>query len=311
MRVAIFGSSGFIGTHLIEFITQFPGEISKLILFKHDSDLTKLETPADTLSELKIVQANIFEPQSYARELDNVDVVVNLVGKFSEDEKTATRYNVEASQKLLSAMEHSGCKYVVFTSSMAVYGDTPEAIKESAKPSPQNTYGRTKLEGEGEYRKHHEKGINSIILRMPHVYGPRKSSGIVYNTLSGILKGNPISITGDGSQTRDFIFVQDVVQAILRSITYLDNMDIHAPDNIFNICYGKAYSINELVKICENITGKKAQLNFIESKSSEILHLVGDNTKAHERLGFKPAYSLEKGLKETNEWINKNEDVKE
>ena len=183
----------------------------------------------------------------------------------------------------------------VYASSSAVYGEQEKLpITEDAPLKPTNTYGATKLAGEAlvnAYRD--EKGLSTIALRYFNVYGPGMLgglyAGVIYKFLKAALRGKPLTIYGDGEQTRDFVYVEDVARANLKALE-------SRVGGVFNIGSGNSITINELARITLEITGSKSSIMHTNPRLGDIKHSKADITKAINLLGWKLLIELREGL---------------
>jgi UDP-glucose 4-epimerase len=205
--------------------------------------------------------------------------------------------NIRGTVNVLQACRHAGIKRLVYTSSAAVYGDAKYLPIDEVHPlAPESPYAASKLAGEKycfAYRK--AFGTPATAVRCFNVYGPRQGKGAYANAIAIFLekvsKAEAITVYGDGEQTRDLVFVEDVVDGML-----LAAASPEAPGNVFNLASGKATSVNQLVKIIAEVTGRKAAVNHAAAKAGEIIHSQASIAKATKVLGFHPTTDLETGI---------------
>jgi UDP-glucose 4-epimerase len=187
-------------------------------------------------------------------------------------------------------------------STAAVYGTSPQLPKrEDMRPDPRSPYAVAKLAGEHYASVFQELyGLETTALRFFNVFGPRQDpsseySGVISRFISAVLKGEQPVIYGDGEQTRDFVFVQDVVRAcILASES--------RATGVFNVARGESTSLNQLLKALASITGKEVQPMYAKARSGDIRHSLADILKARE-IGYRPGVLVEEGLQRTVEWF--------
>jgi UDP-glucose 4-epimerase len=198
---------------------------------------------------------------------------------------------------ILIAARDNLVKKVVYASSSSVYGDTPVLPQaEDMAPNPQSPYAVSKLIGEQYCRVFHMVyGLPTVCLRYFNVYGPRQDAespyaAVIPKFIKLVSEGKPPIIFGDGEQTRDFVFVRDVIEA---SILAAEGN----ASGIFNIGYGEGITINNLAKIIIKLIAKSTNVLYQEARSGEIKHSLADISRA-KGIGYCPRYSLEKGLKE-------------
>jgi nucleoside-diphosphate-sugar epimerase len=204
---------------------------------------------------------------------------------------------------VLDAALKNGAKKVVLASSAAIYGASPPPLSESAGKDPMSPYGKSKLDMELlASRYSEEQGLGTLSLRYFNVYGPRQSSGSEYSGvisrfMDALLMGKRPVIYGDGGQTRDFIYVSDVVRS---NIMAMESSACKGEG--INIATGKPVSVNELLETIAELMEKDADADSLEEREGDIKHSYADVSKAKELLGFEAEYSLEKGLEKTISW---------
>ncbi|MDD3877968.1 MAG: NAD-dependent epimerase/dehydratase family protein [Bacteroidales bacterium] len=224
--------------------------------------------------------------------------------------------NLIGSVNLINESVKHKIKCFVFTSSIAVYGACPPPMREDMIPVPEDSYGIAKLAVEQELRVTHEMfGLNYIVFRPHNVFGEYQNLGDKYRNVVGIFMNQlmqdiPLTIFGDGSQTRAFSYIGDVTPHIANSINIPE-----AYNQIFNIGAEKDYSVKELAETVMNVMGKEGLVRFVEARN-EVLHAYSDHSKAKNILGFKQQYSLTEGLTKMAQWaktagIQKSEKFKE
>jgi len=194
---------------------------------------------------------------------------------------------------------------VVFSGSSAEYGDSPDLPKrEDMPPTPVTPYGLQKLIGEQYCRMFTSLyGLETVSLRYFNVFGPRQSpdspySGVISLFISALLRGQSPTVFGNGSQTRDFVYVTDVVNGVLRAATTLG-----VAGESINIATGRSVSVLQLVRALQQVAGTIVEPTFAPPRGGDVLHSQADITKARTLLGFEPAVSLEDGLRDTVAWF--------
>ena len=238
--------------------------------------------------------------------LEGIDVVIHdaaqagVRSSWGKSFDTYIKDNIVATQRLLEAVKEKKIVKFVYASSSSVYGDVKKLpMNEDMKVSPVSPYGVTKLDAENLvmlYNKNY--GVPGIALRYFTVFGPRQRPDMAFHKfIKAILKGKPIEIYGDGSQTRDFTYISDIVEANITAA--LSNVE----GEVFNIGGGKRIKLNETIKIMEKIIGIKAKLYFIKPQKGDVQDTYADISKAKELLGYSPRVSLEEGLEHEIKWI--------
>jgi UDP-glucose 4-epimerase len=205
--------------------------------------------------------------------------------------------NVQGTVNVLKSAKKNGLKRVLFSSSAAVYGDSPQVPKtEEMAPTPQSPYAITKLDGEyyGELFQRYF-GVDTVCARFFNVFGERQDPQSSYAAavpifITRAIHDKSLTIYGDGNQTRDFIYVKDIVSALI----YL----MKTGNGVINIGYGKHITINDLVKTIKKIVNSKSSVHYEEKRPGEIEHSYASIHRLSS-LGFQPAFSLEEGLRNT------------
>jgi len=208
--------------------------------------------------------------------------------------------NTTGTLKVLVAARDAGVKRVVYSSSAAVYGDEPSLPKTESSPlKPLTPYGLTKLTGEQYMLMFNALyQIEAVVLRYFNVYGPRQDpnsqySGVITKFISSLQKDQQPTIFGDGSQTRDFIFVKDVVQANIKAMTE------DVAGKVFNIATGIQVSVREMLEHIKEILGTSIEHKESPARSGDILHSFADISAAKNSLQFIPQITFHEGLKQT------------
>lgn len=291
MKVLVTGGAGFIGSHLVDRLIE---EGYKVIVIDNLSGGKK-----ENLNPKAVFhKADICNLEKILPLFKGVDYVFHLAANprviFSVEKPIEThKVNIDGTLNVLYASYKNKVKRVIFASSSAVYGSIKKLpLKENMIPNPISPYGLHKLVDEY-YCKLFSSlyNLETVSLRYFNVYGPRMDPEGPYALVIGrFLKlkkeGKPLTIYGDGKQTRDFVFVDDVVEA---NILAMKSKKV-GKGEVINICYGKNYSINYVAKL---IGGKKV---YLPKRKGEMRHTLGDNSLARKLLSWKPKFSLEEGI---------------
>ncbi len=236
--------------------------------------------------------------------LHDVDCVYHLAARVSVAEsylhpREYTRVNVGGTVSLMEAMRDTGVKRVVFTSSGAIYGRQPhQPVHENDTPRPDSPYAVSKWAAEQYIHTIGELwGIETVALRIFNAYGPRQSlpashAPVVPRFLRQAVSGGSVVIFGDGNQTRDFVYVSDVVAALVSTATARQ-----VNRQIINIGSGHETSINELVAQIEQVTNRRVNRIYNREKSGGVPHLAADISRAQQLLGFRPYITLAQGVR--------------
>ncbi len=240
------------------------------------------------------------------KELKNVDILFHFAGLISVEEsmKKPLEYidkNIIGSYNVLRAAQEDGVKKVVFASSASVYGDYPENPKKEDMPLlPKSPYAFAKITTERFMEHFNSIGLKTVPLRFFNIYGPGQNVNSPYAAVIPIfikkaLNNEDLIIYGDGNQTRDFIYIDDVINACI--------LASEKGSGALNIGSGIPVSVNEIAKLIVELTNSKSKIGHIENRSGDIIHSLSDISRAKDILGFEPKYDIRTGLKKTIEWF--------
>ena len=301
-RILVTGGAGFIGSHIVGKLLETEAQVTVL-----DSlDTGKMENIAQHKenSNFSFVKGDVRNLRLVKQLVKDVDSVVNFaaiasVQRSIENPLLVNEVNVKGALNLLKASVDSGAKRFIQASSAAVYGDPQMLpVREDFAPKPLSPYAVSKIAGDNYAKVFNQVyGLETVSLRFFNVYGPRQAnnaySGVITIFANEILDYKSPRIFGDGEQTRDFVFVEDAVSAVMLALT-----EEKAAGEIFNIATGKATTINKIVQILQKIIGKE-NLKPVheEPREGDIRHSYASIEKARTALGYKPVFSLERGLK--------------
>lgn len=295
------GGAGFIGSHLAAALVERGRRVRVVDDFStgHRSNLP---------SGIELVEGDIGDIAG--RAVEGADVVYHLaaipsVPKSIDAPLQSHRATAESTLAVLGAAARTGVRRVVYASSSAVYGDTPTLPKrEDMPPRPLSPYAVAKLSGElyAESWTAHAR-LETVSLRFFNVYGPRQDPASPYAAvipifLQRLREKQPLPIYGDGRQTRDFTFVDDVVKGLLAAGTAAG-----ASGRVYNIAGGRGISLLELADALARILGVRPEIDFRPPRSGDIRDSFADIVAARRDLGFSPDTPLETGLRKTWEWV--------
>ncbi len=307
-NIVITGGMGFIGSHIAD---QALSRGDQVYLFDNGSTGKQANIISALSHGAQLIPGDILNHAELNYFFQNcphkIHSVFHLAARISVVESMEKpleyiRTNSEGVINILEASRTAGVKNIVLSSSAAVYGDNPSVPKlEEMTPEPKSPYAITKLDGEyyfQMYRK--EYGINAIALRYFNVFGERQDPKSAYAAAVPIfihraLANQDITIYGDGTQTRDFIYVGDIAQANLLAADHGSK----ASSNIFNVCWGEKLSITQLAQSIIDITGSRSKIIYLEERPGDIKHSMGSNSKIIAQLGFKASINLRQGLERT------------
>jgi UDP-glucose 4-epimerase len=304
-NVLVTGGAGFIGSHLVRALCERSDSVRVLDNFStgRPENLTGLD------DRLEVIEGDLRDISTLSKVVHGVETVFHLAAFVSvpqsmSDPETCFAINTGGTVSLLEAARRAGVRKVVLASSTAVYGDT-EVIPtgEDSALQPLSPYAVSKQVNEL-YARLYTRSMNLPVvpLRFFNVYGPRQRPDSAYAAaipifLNRLLNGEPITIFGDGKQTRDFIFVRDVVQAMLLAA------GSEAAGEAFNICTGREVSILDLLEELSGVAPRQPEVRFEGRRPGDIQRSVGNPEKAATGLGFRAQTSLADGLKQTLDWM--------
>ncbi len=294
------GGAGFIGSHVARAFAEQGYAVRVL-----DDLSTGSRSNLDPGWEL--LEADVRDASAVSEAAGGVSAVAHLAAFTSVPDSFArhadcTRTNVMGTWNVIEACLRHRVAKLVFASSSAVYAEHPDAPKkESDCPEPISPYGVSKLEGEHLLAIQHEaRGLASVALRFFNVYGPRQPADSAYAAAVPIfmergLRGETFTVFGDGRQTRDFVFVEDVAAAVLRAAE-------SDATGVYNVGTGQAIEILELADTIQRLTGGKGAHRFEPLRPGDVRSSTADIARVTAALDWRPAWQLEKGLAATLEW---------
>jgi len=306
-RALITGGAGFIGSHLADRLIKDDLEVTVLDnLFSGQEENLCLHMKREGLGFIRGDVRDASLVKGLVKDADIIfhDAAVVSVPLTIKEPVLAHDVNVNGTLNILTACLNSNVKRFVHTSSCAIYGNSELSLQhEGLPPSPISPYAATKVSAEGYCKVFHETyGLQTVSLRLFNVYGPRQKpgeySGVLPKFIDRLSRNEPPVIYGDGEQTRDFTYVEDVVEAHMLALNSKS-----AVGEVFNVATGHATKINELVKMLADVMDV-APLTpiYAESRPGDIRHSCGDIAKARRVLGWMPRFSLEEGLRNLFEW---------
>ena len=301
------GGAGFIGSHLAEAL-QRRGEPVRVV----DSFVTGHRKNLSHLGPVEIIEGDLADFDVARRAVADVDYVLHQaaipsVPRSVQDPITSHRANVNASLNVLVAAREAGVKRVVYAGSSAVYGSSQQLPKrEDMTGDTLSPYALQKKVGEDYARLFTALyGLETVTIRYFNVFGPRQDpsspySGVISLFISKLLANDRPVIYGDGEQTRDFTYVANVVDGVLRACT----ADVSG--RAINVATGGRVSINQLFKAVRDILGSSLEPVYAPARQGDVRHSQADISLAVERLGYKPLVEFEEGLRLTVDWYREN-----
>jgi len=301
MRCVVTGGAGFIGSHLAEALMA-RGDTVRIV---DDFSTGRRENLQAIRPAFELLEGDCADPAVAERAVAGAEVVfhqaaIPSVPRSWADPVATERANVGATVALLEACRTAGVRRLVMAASSAAYGETPTLPKvESMEPSPQSPYAVQKLASEHYCRLYATQcGVETVALRYFNVFGPRQDprsdyAAVVPRFATAALRGEPVTIFGDGGQSRDFTPVADAVQANLLAAT-----SAGAAGRVINVARGERITLLELVARFEALTGRPVERRHAEARPGDIRHSLADIALARELLGYRPSASLEPALRE-------------
>jgi nucleoside-diphosphate-sugar epimerase len=298
------GGAGFIGSHLTEELVR-RGHTVRVA----DSLITGKRRNLDHIPDVDFVEGDLADLAVAQRAVDGVEYVLHQaaipsVPRSVNDPITSNRANIDASINVLVAARDAGVKRLVYAGSSSAYGNTPTLPKqEDMATNPLSPYALQKLVAE-QYAQMFTRlyGFETVTTRYFNVFGPRQDPGSPYSGVislfaTALLEGRQPVIYGDGEQTRDFTYVANVVDGVLRACEAPD-----AAGQVINVATGGRISLNELLRVMNRIVGTQIEPIYKEERTGDVRDSQADVTKAKRLLGYTPIVSLEEGLRQTLAW---------
>lgn len=304
------GGGGFIGGHLVDRLLALGHSVRVLDNFS-TGRRTNLQ---HTLAHIELIEGDLRDPDTVRRAAQGADIVLHegalpSVPRSVNDPRTSNAVNAEGTLNVLLAARDAGVRRVVIASSSSVYGDTPTLPKVETMPtSPRSPYAISKLAAElytcifaSLYQ------LETVALRYFNVFGPRQDptsqySGVIARFCTAALRGEPYTVQGDGLQSRDFTYIDNVVEANLLAAT--------APDvagQVFNIACGERVTLLDIISTLNGLVGREIPIEYQPARSGDVRHSLADISKARQILGYAPKVDLNTGLAHTLAWYRDSE----
>jgi UDP-glucose 4-epimerase len=309
MRALVTGGGGFIGSHLVDRLLQDGHDVRVLDNFATG----RRENLLDVRDDVELVEGDI---QSYERVHNAVrgcDLVAHLaalpsVPRSVQDPLTSNATNVTGTLNVLLAARDAEVERVVYASSSSVYGANPELPKhEELSALPISPYAVAKLAGEGYCRAFFDVfGVETVALRYFNVFGPRQDplsqyAAVIPRFITGLLAGTAPVIFGDGEQSRDFTYIENVVDGTTRALTTPGN-----GGKVFNVAAGHGVTLNDLVRQLLELIGGDIEAIYEPPRPGDVKHSKADVSRAEAALGYRPSVPIEEGLRKTLAWFEQS-----
>jgi nucleoside-diphosphate-sugar epimerase len=309
-KVLVTGGAGFIGSNLTESLLKrrhFVRVLDDFSTGKRENLIFGKEYPS-----LEILEGDIRDLRTCKKAIKGVEYIFHQaalpsVQRSVEDPGTSNAINVGGTLNILLAAKEEGVKRVIYASSSSIYGDTPTLPKrEEMPPHPLSPYALQKYIGEQYCRLFYQLyGLDSVSLRYFNIFGPKQDPNSVYSAviprfIDALIHDRPPVIFGDGEQSRDFTFIENVVQANLLAMSAG-----HLRGEAMNIACGKRISLNQLLKILKKILGSKLAPIYQEPRKGDVRHSLADIRKSKKSINYMPKVGTEEGLNKTVEFFQR------
>ncbi|MGB4612290.1 MAG: SDR family oxidoreductase [Methanothermobacter thermautotrophicus] len=304
MDVAVTGGLGFIGSHLTDKLLEMGNRVTVIDDVSTGSP-DNLRDPHH--EDLEIIKGSIndldLEPVFQGKDYVFHQAALASVPESVRDPLRCHRVNATGTLRVLMASCRAGVRKVVNASTSAVYGNNPEMpLREEAIPMPLSPYAVSKVAGEYYCQVFEDYGLETVSLRYFHVYGPRQRpdsqyAAVIPRFIDALLSGRSPQIYGDGEQSRDFIYVGDVVRANI----FLAESRV---SGVYNVAGGSSVTVNRLFDIISGILESDAEPEYLDERPGDVRHSLADTSRLT-AAGFRPEVGLEEGLMRTIEWFKK------
>jgi UDP-N-acetylglucosamine 4-epimerase len=322
-RWLVTGVAGFIGSNLLQRLLELEQVVVGVDSFStgHRRNLEEVRQSVspEQWARFEFLEGDICDPNTCRRACDGADLVLHQaalgsVPRSMEDPGSTHHHNVTGFVQVLIAAREAGARRLVYASSSSVYGDDPRVPKVEAQVgTPLSPYAATKVINEV-YAQTFARayGFDSIGLRYFNVFGPRQDphgayAAVIPRWIANLIRGEPVQINGDGETSRDFCFIENVVQAnLLAAMTTAPS----AVNQVYNVALGERTTLNELLAILRrhlpgNAVGADSPAVYGEFRPGDVRHSLADIGKARELLGYEPTHGLEAGLELSMSWYQR------
>lgn len=304
-RILVTGGAGFIGSHIAERLC-----VENEVVVYDDLSAGRESNLSGFDRKIDFVRGDVRDSDALGEAVRGVNVAFHCAARVSvtesvEDPLGTSKVNIGGTLRLLWESKKAGVERVVFPSSAAVYGSSPEIPKrEDMQPDADSPYAASKIVGE-QYCRLFTKvyDLPTVILRCFNVYGPRQDisspyASVIPRFVTAIAKGESPQVFGDGKQTRDFIYVEDVVDAFTLAATATG-----AEGETFNVASGEGTSVLELLERVSGIVGGTTEPEFLAERPGDVKHSLADVSRAGSKIGFAPRVGIEEGLRRTADYF--------
>lgn len=313
-HVLVTGGAGFIGSHLVRALLRAGARVRVL----DDFSTGRRENLSGLGPRVDLVEGSLTDRRALTAALSGVDHVLHQaaipsVPRSIDNPAASHAANVEGTLQLLLAARQAGTRRLVYASSSSVYGDPPTLpVVETFPTNPLSPYAVQKLAAEQYFRVFHRVyGMETVCLRYFNVFGPRQDphstyAAVIPRLIATALHGRPFTVNGDGHQSRDFTYVDNVVQANLLALVAPD-----APGRVFNAACGNSISLNQIIAAIGSLCGRDLPVSYGPPRTGDIRHSRADISAAREVLGYQPRVTVEEGIRRTFAWFAAHEPAKQ
>lgn len=304
-RILVTGGAGFIGSHIAERLC-----VENDVLVYDDLSAGRESNLSGFDGKVDFVRGDVRDSDALGEAVRGVNVAFHCAARVSvtesvEDPIGTSKVNIGGTLRLMWESKKAGVERVVFPSSAAVYGSSPEIPKrEDMQPDADSPYAASKIVGE-QYCRLFTKvyDLPTVILRCFNVYGPRQDisspyASVIPRFVTAIARGDRPQVFGDGKQTRDFVYVEDVVDAFTLAATATG-----AEGETFNVASGEGTSVLELLERVSGIVGCTTEPEFLAERPGDVKHSLADVSRAGSKIGFAPRVGIEEGLRRTADYF--------
>ncbi len=305
------GGAGFIGSNIVEKLLSIGEKVRVLDNFSTG----KRGNILAFLDRIELVEGDIRSYHIVREALYGVDFVLHQaalpsVPRSIKDPITTNEVNVAGTLNILDAAKNAGIKRLVYASSSSIYGTSASLpTKENMAPDPISPYAVSKLAGE-KYCKVFFKvfGLETVVLRYFNVFGPKQDptsqySGVIAKFINAFLNNKPITVYGNGKQSRDFTYVEDVAEANILAA----NCHSNYTGKVFNVARGDRVTLNQMIEVLKEVFNMDNQVSYTDPRTGDVKHSEADVSKIEKELGYKTKIAFKDGLKKTVNWYRKAE----
>ena len=307
MKVLVTGGAGFIGSHLTKALVRAGYEVAVI----DDLSTGKLENISDILDEIKFSERSILDDNELRRMMVGVQVVfheaaLGSVARSIENPLATHEVNATGTLKVLEAARQEKVRRVIFAASSSAYGDQRTLPKvETMVARPLSPYAASKLAGEAYCRSFSKVyGLETVCLRYFNVFGPSQDpasqyAAVIPKFITAALEGVPLTVFGDGEQSRDFTYVDNVVSANLLAMgASVENGEV------YNIACGESVTLNQLISKLSDILDRKLTVDYCPARTGDVYLSRASTDQARGAIGYRPVVALEEGLRKSVRWYS-------